>query len=303
MELRTILFGYKKEQFAYFIEETESQLVREIFTRYISGETLLQIANDFTVRQVTYYKGKNTWTKNAIRRIIENEHYCGDMDYPPIIKKEEFIEANSKRLLKGGTREKDSKEIAWLKEHSYCEQCGKRFSRRSHWSHSREKWGYGCGCSQDVYIDDAYFFNKINTVINKVINAPKMLSVDDATKRYEPTLDIIREGKEINRMLEQPNPQFAVIKAAIYQSVSNKYSVAEMDTSGEFTALLIDHFEQIEHVDNFNLELLIKTVERISVKKNGEIIVTFNNKATVESEENSNGTSTEPTVTENSYEN
>ena len=44
-----------------------------------------------------------------------------------------------------------------------------------------------------------------------------MLSVDDATKRYEPTLDIIREGKEINRMLEQPNPQFAVIKAAIYQ--------------------------------------------------------------------------------------
>ena len=45
----------------------------------ISGETLLQIANDFTVRQVTYYKGKNTWNKNAIRRIIENEHYCGDM--------------------------------------------------------------------------------------------------------------------------------------------------------------------------------------------------------------------------------
>lgn len=98
--------------------------------------------------------------------------------------------------------------------------------------------------------------------------------------------------KRILHMLEQPNPQFAVIKAAIYQSVSNKYSVAEMDTSGEFTALLIDHFEQIEHVDNLNLELLIKTVERISVKKNGEIIVTFINKATIESEENSNGTST-----------
>ena len=54
---------------------------------------------------------------------------------------------------------------------------------------------------------------------------------------------------------------------------------------------------------NLNLELLIKTVERISVKKNGEIIVTFINKATVESEGNNNGTSTEPTVTENSYEN
>lgn len=67
-----------------------------------------------------------------------------------------------------------------------------------------------------------------------------------------------------------------------------------MDTSGEFTAVLIDHFGQIEHVDNLNLELLIKTVERISVKKNGEIIVTFINKATVESEENNNGTSTEP---------
>ena len=65
----------------------EAEIVREIFNRYVGGETLKQIADDFTVRQIVYYKEKNTWSKNSIQRIIENSHYIGDDEYQRIIEK------------------------------------------------------------------------------------------------------------------------------------------------------------------------------------------------------------------------
>ena len=46
MELRRILYGYKKEQFEYQIEPHEAEVVKGIFNDYVSGKTLLAIAED-----------------------------------------------------------------------------------------------------------------------------------------------------------------------------------------------------------------------------------------------------------------
>ena len=64
-----------------------------------------------------------------------------------------------------------------------------------------------------------------------------------------------------------------------------------MDTSGEFTDNLVRFFGEQEILQILKLEILKKTVKRIFVKKNGEIIVEFINNATVESEEKINGRS------------
>jgi len=303
MELRTILFGYKKELFSFFVEEREAVIVNEIFSRYISGETLLQIANSLTERQVIYYKDKFNWSKQAIRRVIENNHYCGDMDYPAIISKDTFDSANTKRLSKGGEREKDSDNVAWLKEHSFCAQCNSKFSRRSHWSRNREKWGYGCGCSFDVYIDDDFYFSKIVSVMNKVIEYPEVLNRVDCVNEYQPTMDTLKEEKEINRLFEQPNPQFKTLKVAIFHNTTSKYKEISFDTSKEMTQLLMDFFGRQPRIEDVDLPLLKKTVKRIEVEKNGEIKVQFINNAAVESEVKNNDTSTESTATEDSNKN
>ena len=49
MELRRILYGYKKEQFEYQIEPHEAEVVKGIFNDYVSGKTLLAIAEDLTL--------------------------------------------------------------------------------------------------------------------------------------------------------------------------------------------------------------------------------------------------------------
>jgi len=120
MELRTILYGYNKYQFAYSVNEEEAKIVRRIFKEYINGKTLLQIANSLTQEKVVYYRDRTTWSKQAVRRVLENAHYTGDKEYPAIIGGDIYKKANSLRLEKGGDREKDTPEIHYLKFHTKC---------------------------------------------------------------------------------------------------------------------------------------------------------------------------------------
>lgn len=85
--------------------------IKGIFKEYISERTLLQIGNTLTEEKVVYYRDRTLWSKQAIRRIIENKHYVGDESYPAIIDREMFEKANLLRLGKGGDREKDSEGI------------------------------------------------------------------------------------------------------------------------------------------------------------------------------------------------
>lgn len=85
MELRTILYGYGKHQFDFFIVEEEAEIVRRIFNEYISGKTLLQIGKALTDEGVVYYRDRTHWSKQAVRRILENSHYVGDREYPTIV--------------------------------------------------------------------------------------------------------------------------------------------------------------------------------------------------------------------------
>ena len=141
MELRTILFGYNKHQFEYSVNAEEAKIVKRIFKEYISGRTLLQIGNTLTEEKVVYYRDRTLWSKQAIRRIIENKHYVGDESYPAIIDREMFEKANLLRLGKGGDREKDSEGIHYFKYHTECMRCGARITRKSHYSRQREAWG------------------------------------------------------------------------------------------------------------------------------------------------------------------
>ena len=303
MELRRILYGYQKEQFRFSIMPNEAKTVKEIFDRYILGDTLLQIANDLTKRQIVYYKDRSNWSKQAVRRIIENRHYCGDMEYPEIISCEQFQKANSLRLDKGGTREKDSEEITWLKNHSFCEQSGIKLTRRSHHGKAIGKWGYGCECKFDTYLDDAHYFKKIITVLNRVIVTPLLLRIEEHDLTYEPSLEIVREEKEINRMSEQSNLQFRAVKTAVFQNIANKYRCLKLNTADEYTKKLIEYFYELEPIENLDMTILKKTVNRIYVKQNGEIVIAFINGANIESEAENNGRIENSTFAENSNEN
>jgi len=72
------LLGYDKDTHGnLIINEKQAKIVKEIYKRYLGGDSAYKIARDFNEMGVPSY-GKNPWFSHRILRIISNEKYKGD---------------------------------------------------------------------------------------------------------------------------------------------------------------------------------------------------------------------------------
>ena len=286
MELRMILYGYRKEQFDYFVEPEEAKIVRSVYEKYISGESLLSIANQLTKAGVIYYKDRCEWSKQAVRRILENEKYVGNDEYPAIVDKDVFEQAMEIRLNKGGTREKDSKEVAYVKAHSVCGQCGSRYSRKSKYKF-RERWLCTNNCpNTKEYLDDEVYFRKIQSVLDAVIKNPDLLRCEQPQEEICFSEEYLEKEKQLKRMIDGPNPMFQPIKKLLFEIVSEKFNFLKLDSSKEVTDELCAFVsEYTPSKKKLDIAFMEKTVSKIIVYKPGNIGVQFINGAEIGNEQ------------------
>ena len=102
---RNIPFGYCIINGEYAVNDTEAEAIRQIFARYIGGDSLKTIAAQMTV---PYNTCKPVWNKNMVSRVLENRRYLGENGYPAIISQEDFDTANqikANRYIKGERKE------------------------------------------------------------------------------------------------------------------------------------------------------------------------------------------------------
>lgn len=102
---RNIPFGYCIGGGEYAVNDTEAEAIRQIFARYIGGDSLKTIATQMTV---PYNINKPVWNKNMVSRVLENRRYLGENGYPTIISQEDFDTANqikASRYIKGERKE------------------------------------------------------------------------------------------------------------------------------------------------------------------------------------------------------
>lgn len=78
-EMRVPVYGYRHTDDAlYIIVPEEAAIVKEIFTRYVHGETPSEIMKDMIARNVPPPAG-NSWKLLQIARMLHNEKYTGDV--------------------------------------------------------------------------------------------------------------------------------------------------------------------------------------------------------------------------------
>jgi len=245
------------------------------------------IADELTARKVVYYKDKSNWNKNAICRILENEHYAGDLEYPAIISREDYEIANTMKTDKGGKRDADTPETALLKRKAICAVCGHRYTRHKNYSGTRERWECLNHCKMTHYLDDKILYEKITCLLNKVISEPEILRYDaESEDGYLPTLELMRQEREIDRMIEQKNPKFLPIKGAIYDAASNRFDCCRLDASKAVTDKLIEYVKTLEQIDTPDFPLIELIVTTITVSSEGRISMRFLNEKTVNEQEN-----------------
>ena len=99
-KIRYLPFGYTIRNGQTVIDQQEAETVRGIFTAYIHGASLKEIAEDLTAKNIPYTERSCVWDKARISRILENAKYTGDAEFDAIIEDavyEEAVAAKSAR--------------------------------------------------------------------------------------------------------------------------------------------------------------------------------------------------------------
>lgn len=147
-------FGYEKQESQLIPIEREAEIVRYIYSSFLVGVGTVQIAEELNRR---YPKENGTWYVSAVRRILMNEKYIGDVhhqknftpdDLPllcqknsgqlpqyyvqnhheALVSRQEFEKVQT-LLKRKGTERKNQNTCAFSNK-LYCAECGSVFSRK-----------------------------------------------------------------------------------------------------------------------------------------------------------------------------
>ncbi|WP_312158758.1 recombinase family protein [Oscillibacter sp.] len=151
-------FGYDMVDGKLVLNPANANIIKDIFSSYISGESLDSIASRINGLGIPTGDGKPVWTRSTLTYIIKNEKYCGNAllqkkyttatlpfekkrnrgevaqyyvegSHPPIISTDDFEAAQAlcqRRTPNTAVPRKDYP----LSKMMYCEECGSVFSRK-----------------------------------------------------------------------------------------------------------------------------------------------------------------------------
>lgn len=171
---RTIPFGYHMRQGKIEISSAEADTVKDIFARYLQGESLQHIAAALTAQGVRYHRHTDCWNKNMVKRILENRHYLGDELYSRIIDEKDFLAA---QLVKSGKNIYAPCKISdQIRKKIVCGRCDAKLNRAIK---NRKTSRWECenpDCGHTVYISDEALVGSINTLLNELAHMPETLT-------------------------------------------------------------------------------------------------------------------------------
>lgn len=275
---RVILFGYCMKNGEITTEPKEVYAVEEIFREYLNGSSFLQIAKLMESEKIRYSEDSDRWNKNMVKRIIENEKYLGTDKYPQIIDEDIFKRANEKRVQKATTLNLVCDDLQGIRKVTYCLECGEKLFRKTN-GKGREYWN--CGnpdCFKYEYrLTDQMIIGAVLTVLNTAIANPSLLEYGGEISVYSPTVDVIRQQNEINRMTDSAQIDFDRVKAEIFRLAEMKYDCCTYNDSpqkaAEIKALLKNH----EQLNTLDIGLFKACVSRIWISHFCTIEVEFIN--------------------------
>lgn len=171
---RTIPFGYQMRQGEIECNAAEAAAVKDVFARYLQGESLQYIATVLTAQGVRYHQHTDCWNKNMVKRILENAHYLGDEQYPCIIGEKDYLAAQT--LKEGKNSYTPCAVSAEIRAKAVCSRCGARFHRIVK---NRKTSRWDCenpDCGHTINISDEQFNATVNTLLETLAHTPETLT-------------------------------------------------------------------------------------------------------------------------------
>ena len=285
MKNRRFPYGYEMQNGLIVICLKEADTVKQIFSQYLNGKNLKNIAERLTENQIEFLPGEYGWNKIRIKRMIEDERYIGDDTYPAIIDKDIFQKANfEKNSRRTNISPVVTAEKKLLTHKVICADCRRRLL---HNTDSRlknsEKWF--CkneDCKFSVYMTVAELEHEITEILNLLISTPKFTEYEETDIQAEPSLEIIRMENEIERQFESIDFDKNEIQNMILQCATKKYDAYK--GVRHITDRLKADFEQSSPLSAFNTRLFDRTVTAITIDKDKKVCLKLKNNKIIRKE-------------------
>lgn len=266
---RKILFGYRMEQTRIVREDTEAEIVKMIFERYLNGESLAQLANTLSGQNVRYHAHTPAWNKNMIKRIIEDNRYIGCEDYPKIVDKELFLAVRLLKAEKAKPICPCPELIKPLRGRITCAVCGSIMRR--HPSNKRKiRWiCQNKECRETAIIQDEEMIDGIGQCLAKLTQSPQLLTVTEA-KTTIPGKDALRLENELTAAFNRGTESLEYMITLIFALASERYN-AIPDISVEYEAKKLQKKIADQTID---LDTLIrKAVRRVLLRRRAGVAI------------------------------
>lgn len=285
MKNRRFPYGYEMQNGLIVICLKEADTVKQIFSQYLNGKNLKNIAERLTENQIEFLPGEYGWNKSRIKRMIEDERYIGNDTYPAIIDKDIFQKANfEKNSRRTNISPVVTAEKKLLTHKVICADCRRRLL---HNTDSRlknsEKWF--CkneDCKFSVYMTVAELEHEITEILNLLISTPKFTEYEETDIQAEPSLEIIRMENEIERQFESIDFDKNEIQNMILQCATKKYDAYK--GVRHITDRLKADFEQSSPLSAFNTRLFDRTVSAITIDKDKKVCLKLKNNKIIRKE-------------------
>lgn len=295
-KIRYLPFGYAVRNGHTVIDQQEAETVRGIFTAYIHGASLKEIAEDLTAKNIPYTERSCVWDKARISRILENAKYTGDAEFDAIIEEaiyEEAVAAKSARRWNQAVTECDG--IRTLRDRVRCGNCGAPMLRHINSKRTvRESWTCSnAACGLRVRISDGELLQKVTLLMNRIIeNADLLLPHETARHTDSPAVQALQQQITNEMSREQPDEQKIVdllceIAGQLYRQTNAKTQIAAQ-IARKRAALMNPQ-------DAFNGTYFSSLIDAVSLSTGGGVILHTKTQTEIyESEDKTDGSAENP---------
>ena len=295
-KIRYLPFGYTIRNGQTVIDQQEAETVRGIFTAYIHGASLKEIAEDLTAKNIPYTERSCVWDKARISRILENAKYTGDAEFDAIIEDavyEEAVAAKSARRWNRAVTECEG--IRQLRDHIRCGQCGAPMLRHINSNRAiRESWTCSnADCGIRVRISDGELLQKITLLMNRVIANADLILPHPKVKHRDSAV-VLDLQQKISDEMEQERPSedriatlLCEIAGQLYKETNAKTQIAAQIARKRASLMKLQ--------DAFNAAYFSELIDAVSLSAGGSVILHTKTQTEIyESEDKPNGSTENP---------
>lgn len=293
MKYRTLPYGYCCVDGKITVHGGEAVIVAEIYKEYLDGKSLLAIAECLNGRQIEYMSGIIGWNKARLKRILEDERYIGNEQYPSLIDEEIHNAILSVKNTRNTQKDTDRQaDIYQLPVPVLCGECHGKMKRLYN-KRRKCKTSWRCeNCGKTVDKEDDELLADMTALVNIAIATPQIVKIPTATP-VEPSMELRILNNEIARMMDSTDIKREEVRAKMFQSLSQRYR--ELDNTPYTARRLVMELTAAEPQIAFNAEFVGKIANAVILHPNSTVglILTNNQIIGKESDDGANYPSTE----------